>query len=1399
MKTKGVYPHNDNAANARDAIAAIASRRAVRAKAPFWLRERYDDIKSRTSYLPHSVSSHSALRVLASHSVPTPNSRTFTAPRLPPGSVKNTIPFFFSFTAVFRLTGHDHHAHVHKKFALIKINVKSKDVVDGVVVPTVRKTYCIKPAKDLLVEKFYSNSPFDLLDVKKITVRDVSFKRFRSVPLKGGGLQLRLCPDDKNINVTEGQCVLDYLYYEVHRSNSRYTKEKLLEELRDSSGDADMRDIEKDGVTLEQIMDWVIFKGNVSMYALNPFLHVTKDFTIEAVAGHTQTTLVFIVTNSHLYPITDNHMKHYAAQQKKLDVTMSTLTFRLGHERWCFLDEYERAYDENGDTLRGYNPQDVPKCEDEEEEEQGFYNPIPLEYSVVFVDTDDLTDKLSACIEQTNVTPLGIVPSKIGITAFENPIHPTQVFIAAPAYMVRRNTCMRLFDTTKYVRFAIFNNMSWARLFDAWLEHSMCAPFPMETYGPDSIRARSVTQHGGTVQKFRDIEDVRGVREVDIKNCYPSCAIENPYPYCFETISDSDEAIQLTNAADLPTCQAYVSKTVRLGRAIYSRNWYPSFFVQYMFKFTNLKLSDVTLIRRPTYTLNHDILKGPIRSILDMFPDKAGKMMVNSWIGKCGMKKICTAVGACTDAVIAHAMRNEADNVHVSCVSGELYYIRKDHEEILTTGRVSIRDHIVCLSYMKLHQLELKLTYTIPPTAFIEQIPPWFLRNNIGLISCNTDCIRFKVLHPKGAIDLQNLISGGIIKERKEDCSPGDAYLDAPSSKPIAGTRVSEFEEAEEYQIKDRKWNMLTKEQVTSNPMQSFIALGAPGCGKSTLLRALRKSLQDQNIKCATLCWTKSSAITVEGQTFDSFFLEADSYQSHVKKGASYGAFLIDEENQNPEKWYRLLLDIKRHNPQMIFHVFGDPQQNPPHPEYEDRQKAWARYDQTSFMHDLVDGNRIEMQYIEGCGRYDVEMKRELDYILANKRLPAPDNWKFNFIFHPTQCNFNIVKRPATRQWINKLYFLYAGAEKRSVCIGIEENARSCHDFRVFIGMYLIGKENKETAAYSVINSLRYQVTNIDEICETVTLKPETNIEAYSKEITIPWAVCIRSTRLGYADTVVRVESRTIDYNFNVYELDAMTLNEVNVAISRARTCKQIGMNPYTGDFKWSEPTPKAAAYDVRPISRLRPGFVYRISATDADFQVYIGKTCDLIAREAQHRQTGTNEAFRIWKEQHPWKMETIHEVQVLREKQLSILEAIEIAKVPSDVILNAQQVHRNAMKKMETVMPQLTEPQSIQTSYTDKLFAPVYMEKQRRWRVRDQRNDPIAKSKTFSHKVYPDDPGKTETAKQAAYVEATKHQRTLLVLEHKRRPESEQRDHRDAKRQKTYSEGFCVDTPILL
>ena len=265
---------------------------------------------------------------------------------------------------------------------------------------------------------------------------------------------------------------------------------------------------------------------------------------------------------------------------------------------------------------------------------------------------------------------------------------------------------------------------------------------------------------------------------------------------------------------------------------------------------------------------------------------------------------------------------------------------------------------------------------------------------------------------------------------------------------------------------------------------------------------------------------------------------------------------------------------------------------------------------------------------------------------------------------------------------------------------------------KLWEGMYLISRAN----GTKIVNSTRYLVKKIGT---DITLQNE------GKEFTVSFKEVAATCRYGYADTVMRVISRTIPGRFNIFEDERMDWNEMFVALSRARTAASIGMD-YDEDLVYRMATPPSHS-----LVKVKPDlFLGEIYSRSCGEFTYIGSSMDAKKREVHHKEKAVSQKCEAWQAEKgdKIKMTVLESYLCMSEKQLVRREYQLIAKVPAEKCMNTNGIQKVAVEKTATKVAE------VEVTYSRFKITDDMKGKRFRIRWRDHQGDECTKD--FSYKV---------------------------------------------------------------
>ncbi len=122
------------------------------------------------------------------------------------------------------------------------------------------------------------------------------------------------------------------------------------------------------------------------------------------------------------------------------------------------------------------------------------------------------------------------------------------------------------------------------------------------------------------------------------------------------------------------------------------------------------------------------------------------------------------------------------------------------------------------------------------------------------------------------------------------------------------------------FDVEDNDFKPLV-DKIMKSEQSSFIS-GPGGSGKTTLLKQLQGALTKQDKKYITLCRTNLAALLVGGMTIHRFAAKLKKQAQIQILDLDY--IFVDEVSMLGEVFYKFLMMIKQHKPNIKFIISGD-------------------------------------------------------------------------------------------------------------------------------------------------------------------------------------------------------------------------------------------------------------------------------------------------------------------------------------------------------------------------------------------------------------------------------------------------------------------------------------------
>ena len=238
---------------------------------------------------------------------------------------------------------------------------------------------------------------------------------------------------------------------------------------------------------------------------------------------------------------------------------------------------------------------------------------------------------------------------------------------------------------------------------------------------------------------------------------------------------------------------------------------------------------------------------------------------------------------------------------------------------------------------------------------------------------------------------------------------------------------------------------------------------GQAGTGKTYLVNQIIELIKQSGEKYDCLAPTNKSARLINGSTLDSMYHKSVFNNKTLTRWAKSLKYLIvDEISMVPEKFYRLLTNIKKINSKIIFYICGD------FGQLEPVKDTWiGDYENSIVLKDLCQKNKM---VLTKCRR-----SNELLFNLCkNIHLVKIKDFEVK-----RETDLNIAYTHETRKKINQICMErnLAESNQKPIFIKADQNNPKTQDVRLICGMPIIcHRTNKKL---DILNSDRFYITSV--------------------------------------------------------------------------------------------------------------------------------------------------------------------------------------------------------------------------------------------------------------------------------------------------------------------------------
>jgi len=183
---------------------------------------------------------------------------------------------------------------------------------------------------EVSVNEMYSEyEDIEVIEKSDIKITEVARASLPNIRLGHKKHSYKILSSADEININDGECVIDYLLYELKGKSGfkNLDRKYLIEYFKGTEA------------TTNQIMDFVKRYNTISCYAIDP---LNKVFQYHE-ADDKRHSLCFVVNNNHIYPILDPDVKKSVATTHKIN--LNQYKFNTSYENIQYIDNEDIKID----------------------------------------------------------------------------------------------------------------------------------------------------------------------------------------------------------------------------------------------------------------------------------------------------------------------------------------------------------------------------------------------------------------------------------------------------------------------------------------------------------------------------------------------------------------------------------------------------------------------------------------------------------------------------------------------------------------------------------------------------------------------------------------------------------------------------------------------------------------------------------------------------------------------------------------------------------------------------------------------------------------------------------------------------------------------------------------------
>jgi hypothetical protein len=722
------------------------------------------------------------------------------------------------------------------------------------------------------------------------------------------GLGDKLLLGEQFINLNVGQCMLDYVTYEMQAVYKTFSRTELL----NYWGDGCI----SDGVSSDMLIDWAISRGRISVYALDP-LYKVYDYHA---ACKCDVLLVVCMNNSHCYPLLDPHQKRAVAKSGCLP---------LGHVKYNITDWSNHTY--------MHDWMDVKFSGAGSTESQS---------QIVLLDDDDLCGLSKRCIAHHKYLINYIDFRNAQCTMFVDPVSGT-TYVAAPFYKLRKRLLDEWFKATSYVGFR-FANQSWATMGMEYFTYHWGKLLPSQ-YSPDYLHSLEEYPTRKYICDLRDCPSSSTVPHdalsIDTHKYYSHLLLTMEYDYPVYGVFDSWQVYN--PSTKIVPGKYYIDCDIQMGGGTIwlSRGMYNHCMTQYCLNNNYIRYSNIKYVLRASTSYPKTLFRDMVATLYKQYDASTAKTLTNHLTGHLGRRHVTVVAGCQTDSfdtAIATRLSYPDDAIQIHDV-GNLYFLRHTTQSVRHSGHVPLWENIIACGVIGLDRLYKRV---VGPSTVV-------LGYNTDSIKCISP-LPFERGHDVGDLHVEAYcrLDGNNVRKQLPAYKLRDwvqwdvATLDSWQGEcsfmlnGIAGSG------------KSWRQRIITRMLVSKHKKVQVLGLSAVS------VNLLKVDIM-KNGKCI------NAGVTCAANTFESVFgSRAHRDNDGIKGMTSMDYIIVEEYSMVSQSFYQMLYKLKLAKPTIKFILCGDWRQNTP-PESD-----YVPFKDSCLIKLLCDNNWCELPYVIETARY---------------------------------------------------------------------------------------------------------------------------------------------------------------------------------------------------------------------------------------------------------------------------------------------------------------------------------------------------------------------------------------------------------------------------------------------